>query len=304
MLNKLFHSNGKLLLTGEYLVIDRAEALAVPTKKGQSLEIQDAESNLIWKSFSHNNSIWFEVEFNLPDLSIVSSTDSEKADWLKNVLENARKLSGNFLSSKKGLNVNTRLEFPEDWGLGSSSTLINNIADWAKINPFDLHFSISNGSGYDIACASSNSPLIYSLKENVPSVQSINFNPSFKDQLFFVYLNKKQNSFNEVNSYNELKKEIDLDECCNAISKITHSIINTSTIQEFNQLIGEHEYILSNILQRETIKETLFPMYNGSIKSLGAWGGDFILATGGQNEKDYFANRGYHTIIPYNEMII
>ena len=31
------------------------------------------------------------------------------------------------------------------------------------------------------------------------------------------------------------------------------------------------------ILEQETVKEKLFPMYPHSIKSLGAWGGDFAL---------------------------
>jgi len=30
-----FYSNGKLLITGEYLVLDGAKALALPTKYGQ-----------------------------------------------------------------------------------------------------------------------------------------------------------------------------------------------------------------------------------------------------------------------------
>ena len=38
-----FYSNGKLLLTGEYLVIDGAKALAIPTQKGQSLSVKETE---------------------------------------------------------------------------------------------------------------------------------------------------------------------------------------------------------------------------------------------------------------------
>ena len=36
---KEFHANGKLLLTGEYAVLDGAKAIGLPTKRGQSLQI-------------------------------------------------------------------------------------------------------------------------------------------------------------------------------------------------------------------------------------------------------------------------
>ncbi len=35
-----FRSNGKLLLTAEYLVLDGARAIALPTKLGQSLTVE------------------------------------------------------------------------------------------------------------------------------------------------------------------------------------------------------------------------------------------------------------------------
>lgn len=35
-----FKSNGKLLLTGEYLVLDGAVALALPTKMGQIMTVE------------------------------------------------------------------------------------------------------------------------------------------------------------------------------------------------------------------------------------------------------------------------
>ncbi len=52
------------------------------------------------------------------------------------------------------------MNFDKNWGLGSSSTLINNISSWAKINPYDLLWSIGKGSGYDIASGQSLSALI------------------------------------------------------------------------------------------------------------------------------------------------
>jgi hypothetical protein len=37
---------------------------------------------------------------------------------------------------------------------------------------------------------------------------------------------------------------------------------------------------------------------------LGAWGGDFVLATGGEKEKQYFIQKGFTTVLSYAEMIL
>ena len=42
-----FYSNGKLLITGEYFVLNGALSLALPTVYGQHLEINDNDSNII-----------------------------------------------------------------------------------------------------------------------------------------------------------------------------------------------------------------------------------------------------------------
>ena len=60
-----FYSHGKLLITAEYVVLDNALALAIPTKFGQFLEVEKNNSNTItWKSFTNTNDVWFETEFN------------------------------------------------------------------------------------------------------------------------------------------------------------------------------------------------------------------------------------------------
>jgi hypothetical protein len=40
------------------------------------------------------------------------------------------------------------------------------------------------------------------------------------------------------------------------------------------------------------------------IKSLGAWGGDFVLATGDDKTISYFKSKGYNTVIPYSKMAL
>ena len=66
-------------------------------------------------------------------------------------------------------------------------------------------------------------------------------------------------------------------------------------------MIDEHEAITGQYIQSETVKNKYFSDYEGSIKSLGAWGGDFILAT--RKNKKYFFEKGFDTIFSYSEII-
>ena len=61
---------------------------------------------------------------------------------------------------------------------------------------------------------------------------------------------------------------------------------------------------MSVILETPTIKNVLFPDFNGTIKSLGAWGGDFAMVIASENPTEYFIKKGYNTIIPYDKMIL
>ena len=64
--SQYFHSNGKLLLSGEYFVLDGAVALAIPTKFGQSLFVrQNSEKQISWRSLDEKNEKWFFCRFDL-----------------------------------------------------------------------------------------------------------------------------------------------------------------------------------------------------------------------------------------------
>ena len=61
-----FYSHGKLLLTGEYVVLDGALSLAIPTRFGQDLLVKPIENSiLLWKSYDENKAIWFEDTFKI-----------------------------------------------------------------------------------------------------------------------------------------------------------------------------------------------------------------------------------------------
>ena len=298
-----FYSNGKLLLSGEYLILDGAIGLALPTLFGQEMHVSytDHKNTLYWKSLDEKENVWFEAEFSLPDLSVLSFNGEKKVtETLQKILLEAKRVNTDFLNDLKGISVSTRLSFPRNWGLGTSSTLINNIAQWAKIDAFNLLFNSFGGSGYDIACAQHDQALSYQLKDGVPSVKTVTFNPSFKDQLYFVHLNKKQRSSESIKLYKNNKADI---AAIQKISEISKNMLSAENSIDFNALLKEHESILSSILGEQTVQQRLFPDFQGQTKSLGAWGGDFILASGGQSTTSYFKSKGYHTIIPYSSMI-
>lgn len=295
-----YYSNGKLLLTGEYVVLDGALSLAVPTKLGQSLEVKCTDSSFInWKSLNHNNGLWFEASFDVKTLDTQEITSI--SERLKNIIKAARHLNKNFLNENCGYDVITKLGFPENWGLGSSSTLINNIANWAKIDAYKLLNNTFGGSGYDIACASNNTAILYE-KEMEIKVSSLDFNPSFKNKLFFIHLNRKQNSRDGIKHYNSVKGKIKKE--ISQISEITLKMIDCTSLKMFESLIIEHERLISIITNQETVKSKLFPDFKGEIKSLGAWGGDFVLASGTASNMNYFKDKGYKTIIAYKDMVL
>jgi mevalonate kinase len=217
---------------------------------------------------------------------------------LQDILKCVRVLQPTFCS--RGFEVETNLDFDRSWGLGSSSTFINNIAQWAQVNPYELLDKTFGGSGYDVAVAQAKQALLYTRNEYTPVVQSLSYDPPFRDQLYFVHLNKKQDSQQEVIAYHKRskpsKKQIE------TINELTASLLSASTLSHFNELITAHEKLIGSLLQQTPIIERLFPDFNGAIKSLGAWGGDFILATGASCPT-YFNEKGYTTVVPYAEMI-
>ena len=304
-MRKTFYSNGKLLITGEYLVLDGAKALALPTKFGQTLIIEEGKDQLIsWTSYDHDGSIWFED--NISFTSIKNKEHFEDNHTIKNtlieILHEAFLMNPDFIKSSKGYVIKNELTFPKFWGLGTSSTLINNIAQWSKVDAFELLQRSFGGSGYDIACAQNNSAIIYQLLDGKASVEIIDFKPSFSDRIYFVYLNKKQNSKLSIAAY--LSNHGTIWKSIPIISQITQAVIEAVDIKQFSLQLHSHEIEMSVILETETVKKTLFSDFDGVIKSLGAWGGDFVMVISKDNPKKYFKEKGYEIVIPYQEMIL
>jgi mevalonate kinase len=294
-----YYAHGKLLLTAEYTVLKGALALAVPTKLGQrmTVEIND-RPGLHWQSLDANDKPWFTCQFT-PELQIAEQSDLEKATFLQKLLKAATVLAGD-VNQTTPLNVKTHLEFPNDWGLGSSSTLISLIAQLFSVDALKLFFEAAKGSGYDVACATATSPIFYQLNSlRHASVKSTVLSEAFHAAKF-VHLNQKQRSLPEVKRF--MQRETDR-KLIDEISALTQTIAQTDDFKSLSNLFNQHELLTANAIGLSPVKQRLFPDFTGCIKSLGAWGGDFVLVMGDDTE-DYFKTKGYQTILDFQEMIL
>ena len=285
------------------MVLDGAKALALPTKFGQSMHISPGiPQNISWTSYDSDGTVWFESTFTFEEIKSFQTLEKGIKKTLFEILSEAHKLNPEFLSDSKGYVIETHLTFPKNWGLGTSSTLLANIAKWLEINPFQLLKNSFGGSGYDIACAQNDTAILYELRNELPYFTAVDFYPIFHENLYFLYLNQKQSSKTAIATY--LGKQKEKDRAIIEINQITAEILTTNSIQTFALAIDKHESLMSNILEMHTVKEALFQDFKGVIKSLGAWGGDFVLVVSKENPKKYFEEKGYATLLSFSEMIL
>lgn len=305
-MNHPFYARGKLLLTSEFMILHGAKALAVPLTVGQSMEpvAKQKTGELHWMAEYERNT-WFETTLSLEGLEILSSTGQDKSKNLVHILSKLLEIKPSFVEQFHSHDVITRLEFDPAFGFGSSSTLTALLAQWAEIDPMQLHFHISKGSGYDVACAGSESAILYQVVNEMPVIQSVDFQPGFMDQMWLVYLGHKQDSSESVAAFLN-NYEPDQDDIAR-YSAITVEMLRAQTAEEFGALMDSHEERLSEILGIPVLKQKLFPDLNGYAKSLGAWGGDFaLLVSSWEREKlaSYLRGKGISTWYAYSELVL
>lgn len=303
-----FRGNGKFLITGEYLVLLGAEALAMPLRLGQSMTVEKLPTNngiIHWDAFTPKG-LWFSTMLNKHDFTVRASDDLDAAKKLSEIFQVIKSLNSFILNEKCDYSFTTRLDFDRQWGLGSSSTLVSNLAQWADVNPYDVLKETFGGSGYDVACATCSQPIIYKLENDVPKVRKVDFSPTFAENLYFVYLDKKQISSREVNVFKEKTKTYNFENEISEVSEMTYKILTVNTLKEFQDVIGAHEGIISKCIGKTPLK-TFFNDFDGAVKSLGAWGGDFFLAASEmpfERVSEYFQTKGLKTVFKFNDLKI
>lgn len=300
-----WYAHGKLLLTGEYLVLEGASALALPLKLGQSFSaLKTSDKQISWQA-NYLLEPWFSATLSLPELKIISSDNQKLAKQLQKIFFQLQQLKSDLFIKSQGFTIRTVLDFNPEFGLGSSSTLIANLARWAGVDPYELQKITFGGSGYDIACALSGKPLFYQLQNEKPIITEIEFSPKFSDKLYFVYLGKKQISLESISHFK--KHGVFSKNDIRRISEIGKQIMLTDSFEEFESLLVQHENIMAKILGQQTVQSLLFRDFAGTVKSLGAWGGDFVLMTfsdGKAKLKQYLSSKNLDVVFTYDELIL
>lgn len=297
-----FFSHGKLLLTSEYFVLDGAKALAIPTKLGQDLSaeiINDHKSHIHWETYREGK-LWLRTCIDYKNLLIVESNIETASDFILKIFCTLKDLGSERLLDNYSYRLKSNVQFPENFGLGSSSTLMNNIAKWGDVDAFVLNDIALGGSGYDIAVAKAGAPIIYTRNGDNKTVETVNYSPSFKDQLLFVHLNKKQDSREGITMYKQMEKSQDL---IHYFSQLTDKILISENLENFSLIMEDHEKTMSNFLKIPTVKEKYFKNAPSFFKSLGAWGGDFILTTKFCDYENYFLHNGFPNFFSYENLI-
>lgn len=289
------------MLTSEYFAVDGALVLAVPTKLGQEFffeEEADGKSLIFWEAY-HQNNLWLKAVIDYRNWQILETNITSSAEFILKTLKNVQSLSEIKFKSSNTYHLKTNLQFPADYGLGSSSTLMNNLAEWSEIDPFHLNTISLGGSGYDIAVAKSKSAVLY---QNKPQIhfEKVDFNPKFKNELIFIHLNQKQDSREGINLY---KSKIKSQKLVDEFSNLTRNILLCDELDKFSDLMVLHEQRISDFIEIPTVKSIFFADCAKFVKSLGAWGGDFVMSAKFEGYQDYFWGKGFTTVFEWNDLI-
>ena len=304
-----YYYHGKLLLTGEYYVLDGATALAVPTKLGQRFIVSDLADDTAaeteWTIYypERSDSRYLTIEPQDWQLTVDSRKGQVHATLMQ-ILKSAQELGTDSRGALQGKQVKCYLEFPANWGLGSSSTLISFLAEYLGVNPYALLAGSFGGSGYDLACANAVGPLLYRRSDAHPEVTPLNWQVDWLDQTYFVYLNRKQNSREGIATY---RKAPPSPETLAAITALTLALTDDSLhLRAAARLVHQHERLIAETLNLQPVGE-LFADFKGTVKSLGAWGGDFVWVLSEEPAaavEQYFKLRGYNTFLTYRKMML
>lgn len=307
--DRTYYRHGKLLLTAEYFVLDGALALAVPTRRGQRFTVRptlrDGNYDLIWTIRAPGDTQASRYTFLREDWTHTRFGEDPVRARLQQLFYAAEKLRPRCTTQLLGRTVECSLEFPPDWGLGSSSTLVHFVATFLGVNAYDLLELTFDGSGYDVACADAAGPLLYRRRGNDPLVTPVDWRPTWAEATWFVHRNQKQNSREGIARYRETETPQGVRERISTISQ--QFCREIGHLRPAAKLLAEHERLVADALGLPPVGEEPFGDFDGTLKSLGAWGGDFIWALSERPAayvRDYFNERGYPTVIAYNDMIL
>ena len=125
----------------------------------------------------------------------------------------------------------------------------------------------------------------------------------FLNKIYFLYSGKKKNSREGISTYRSKSlNPVYISE----ISQLTERVLTVESFSDFCALVETHEKITGNQLGLIPIQEEYFTDFQGVVKSLDAWGGDFLMILTELPKSDiisYFKKKGFSTLFSYNELI-
>lgn len=303
-----FYGHGKLLLSGEYFVLAGAQALVLPLRLGQHVEVLSGTQAgvLRWESMDERGELWMQANFALPNFELLSERGNPFAERLQKILRAILDLRGGcWLSPNDALLVRTQLEFSRYWGLGTSSTLLACLAEWAVVNPYLLAEVTFGGSGYDLAAAKAEGPFFFRRVGQEVETWRVAFDPPFRAHLYFLYLGRKQDSREAIRRFEERRAACD-SRLVAEIDELSKAFSICREAEVFQQLMREHEKLVAGFLDLKPLQQTHFADFSGAVKSLGAWGGDFALVCSTMPAGEvaaYFNQKGLRVLFSYDELV-
>lgn len=292
------------MLSGAYFALFGAKTLAVPTQLGQHMTVEAIKGQpdlLHWQSKDKQGQVWLDVNLSLQDLKPIGRSTGEEAGLLL-VLQELKAMKPELFSPDKAYYITTRLEFDRDWGLGSSSTLVSLLAQWAGVDALELNRKSLGGSGYDVACATAEQTIVY---QNGKVLSETSLPLNFKDQVVFVHLNQKQDTREAVQHF-KARGNNWADEVA-TVNDITDGLVNSTQLADWLQLKQEEENLIANATGLTKVQELYFKDFPGLACSLGAWGGDFVMLLSEQDAAKtvtYCHNKGFTTTLLWDDMLL
>ncbi|MGC8864714.1 MAG: hypothetical protein ACP5O2_03230 [Bacteroidales bacterium] len=298
----LTSSPGKVLLSGEYFVLWGATALAFPSLQRQYLTVCDTTDQAFhrWTTSVGSTEIFSCLidKISLHAYEVAGSKAS--AEFIEKLLWAARSMNPAIFETSR--HFHTELDFQPEWGLGSSSSLIVNISRFTHTDPWVLHQTISQGSGYDVACALHEKPLLFSHPEN-PRISFPVINYPFADSLYFLPLGFKKDSSRAIRETAHLRPSTAIIE---EASQISYALTWARTLTEFSELLKSFMHLVKRGLGLNDDLPAPLNDFGGLIKPLGAWGGDLALVISDVEEdwlRNWFNSRGYARLIKWQDII-
>lgn len=297
------------MLAGEYAVMCGVEALALPVKAGQWQHVWEMPakgvSKLVWQSKDADGSVWFECRIDTDIMHISETSHEEQAETLLKLLLCIKEQKPE-LFHHKNIRIETECEFDRSFGLGSSSTLVCNLAKWSGVNAYQLQERVLGGSGYDIAVGNLGKPLVYWRENAEPNWSAWHLPSELTREWYLAFPGQKQNSresLNEVKLRLEgMQSDVALLQQMNAC---IHAIKTPRSLPMLEAMLEMWQALLSQRLDLPRPYEilNLSPVRGGVCKYLGAWGGDVLLVNLTFLQANETAFENMH-LLPWNEFVI